>query len=102
MIKSEQVKKALQKDFHELYQKRFTADYREQRFIRDIEIGVMKLDNLMKIVEPSIDWNKARLTDEEIKNTLWRQRYAPYLKREKLLIDAQISKIKGMMENVVH
>ena len=46
----EQIKEAIRKDFHKLYVKQFTTDWREQRFLRDIEIGVMSFDNLTNLL----------------------------------------------------
>lgn len=42
--------RALQKDFHALYVKEFTMGWKEYRFIRDIELGVMSLENTEKYI----------------------------------------------------
>lgn len=42
--------RALQADFKELYQKEFTTSYKEQRLIRNIELGIMRLKNTEKLI----------------------------------------------------
>jgi len=42
------IKKALIKDFNDLYQKEYCTDYKEKRLIRGIEIEIMDFDNLIK------------------------------------------------------
>lgn len=43
---TEELKKALKKDFHALYVRGFTNDWTNVRFVRDIEIDIMPLHNL--------------------------------------------------------
>lgn len=43
--------RALQKDFKELYVKEYTTGWKEERFIRNIELGVMQLKNTEKYIE---------------------------------------------------
>jgi len=50
--------KALRKDFKELYVKEYTTGWREQRFIRNIELGIMSLKNTEKYISEELD--KAR------------------------------------------
>lgn len=45
------IKKALIKDFNDLYQKEYCTDYKEKRLIRGIEIEIMDFDNLIKAIE---------------------------------------------------
>ena len=52
MIKIEQLRKALIKDFNNLYVKEFTTDSQIQRVIRQVEINIMPLDNVMKLINP--------------------------------------------------
>ena len=47
----EQIKEAVRKDFHKLYVKQFTTGWKEQRFLRDIEIGVMSFDSLTNLIQ---------------------------------------------------
>lgn len=42
----QELREALKKDFHKLYVKQFTADFKVKRLVRDIEIDIMPLDNL--------------------------------------------------------
>ena len=51
---TDKIKKALKADFDELYQKEFTHDWRVQRFLRSMEIGVMKVDNLEKLFSKQV------------------------------------------------
>jgi ATP-dependent protease HslVU (ClpYQ) peptidase subunit len=46
---TDKIKKALKADFDELYQKDFVYDWKVHRFLRSLEIGVMKVDNLEKL-----------------------------------------------------
>jgi hypothetical protein len=49
-ITEKQLKESIKKDFNNLYQKQFTADYIAQRMIRSIEINVMSFENTMKLI----------------------------------------------------
>lgn len=51
----EKIKKAIRKDFKNLYQKEYTTNWKEQRFIRDIEIGVMIFNNLEHLLQQQRD-----------------------------------------------
>jgi len=51
MTLEEKFKTALKKDFDLLYQKEFTTDWKEQRFIRGLEIDAMSFPNLAQIAE---------------------------------------------------
>lgn len=53
------LQRALQKDFEELYVKEFTTAWKENRLIRNIELGIMRLDNTEKYI--------ARLAKSNIK-----------------------------------
>jgi len=46
----EQIKDALKKDFRELYVKEFSTMWKMERTVREIEIGIMSLNNLMKLI----------------------------------------------------
>lgn len=50
-ITIEQLRRALKKDFAELYVEKFTTDWKVQRFFRDIEIGLMPFENTMKLIK---------------------------------------------------
>ena len=52
--RSLKIREALQKDFNNLYVKRFTADWRNQRFLRKLEIDIMSLDNLEALLKGSV------------------------------------------------
>ena len=43
--------RALQKDFTSLYTKGFTTSWKTQRWIRNIELGIMRLENTEKLLE---------------------------------------------------
>ena len=47
----DKLRKALRKDFKELYSKGYTIDYKTKRLLIDIEIGIMRLNNTMKLLE---------------------------------------------------
>ena len=42
--------RALQKDFETLYVKEFTTAWKENRLIRNIELGIMRLENTEKYI----------------------------------------------------
>jgi hypothetical protein len=42
--------RALQADFKALYCKEFTINWRAERFIRNLELGVMQLENTEKYI----------------------------------------------------
>lgn len=44
------LRESLKKDFHNLYQREFTTDWREQRVVRDIEIEIMNLNNVLQLI----------------------------------------------------
>jgi hypothetical protein len=44
------LKEALIKDFKQLLQKEFTTDWKIQRMVRELEIGVMSLDNTEALI----------------------------------------------------
>jgi hypothetical protein len=47
----QKIRESLIKDFEALYVKEFTASYQAERIIRRTEIGVMRLDNLKKLIK---------------------------------------------------
>lgn len=49
----DKLRKALNKDFEELYVKEFTADWEIQRLLRSIEINLMSFDNLRQLIYSS-------------------------------------------------
>lgn len=44
------IKQALLKDFKELLQPEFTTNWKSERFLIEMYLSVMKLDNLMKVI----------------------------------------------------
>ena len=48
----DKLREALKKDFHKLYVKEFTTNWKEERFVREVEIDVMSLDNLLALIDP--------------------------------------------------
>lgn len=50
MNKRVELVKALQKDFNTLYVKEFTTAYKANRLVRNIEISIMRLDNVEKLI----------------------------------------------------
>jgi len=47
----EKLRKALREDFRKLYVKEFTTDWQTQRIIRNMEIGVMSLENTLRLLK---------------------------------------------------
>lgn len=47
--------KALRKDYKELYVKEYTTGWREQRLIRNIELGIMSLKNTEEYISQELD-----------------------------------------------
>ena len=45
-----ELKKELKKDFNQLLVKEFTADWKTQRLIMELNIDVMSLDNLINLI----------------------------------------------------
>lgn len=45
-----ELREAIRKDFHQLLVKEFTADWKIQRIVRDLEIDVISLDNTMQLI----------------------------------------------------
>ena len=52
----EKFKQALQADFNALYQKEYTADWKEQRLVRNIEIGIMEFKNVKNYIKEGVKW----------------------------------------------
>ena len=46
----EQLRKALRQDFHSLYVKEYSTNWEVERFVRDIELGVMSFENTLKLI----------------------------------------------------
>lgn len=53
MNKEQKIKQALLKDFKELLQPEFTTNWESERFLIEMYLSVMKLDNLMKVISKS-------------------------------------------------
>lgn len=51
------IKQALLKDFKELLQPEFTTNWKSERFLIEMYLSVMRLDNLMKVIDKG-DSNK--------------------------------------------
>ena len=49
-MNTDKLKRALIKDFNELYVKEFTMDWKVQRILRGLEIKVMGLPNTEKLI----------------------------------------------------
>ena len=64
------LREALRKDFKKLYVKEYTMGWRDQRLIRDIEIGVMKLDNLENLISQLIAEEMEELCKDIVDMTL--------------------------------
>jgi hypothetical protein len=47
----EKLRVALIKDFENLYVQEFTSDWRAQRLIRNLEIGVMSFEHTVKLLK---------------------------------------------------
>lgn len=47
----EELRQAIRKDFHELLVKEFTADWKIQRLLHDLELDVMDFDNTMQLFD---------------------------------------------------
>lgn len=75
--------KALRKDYKELYVKEYTTGWREQRLIRNIELGIMSLKNTEEYISQELDkareegYKKGRnkidksTPEEEIEESVW-------------------------------
>lgn len=50
MARIDDVKDAIRKDFHDLYKKEYSTNYKAERMLRDIEIGIMDFENLMELI----------------------------------------------------
>lgn len=50
MNKEQRVKQALLKDFKELLQPEFTTNWKSERFLIEMYLSVMRLDNLMGVI----------------------------------------------------
>ncbi len=50
MNKEQMVKQALLKDFKELLQPEFTTNWKSERFLIEMYLSVMRLDNLMGVI----------------------------------------------------
>lgn len=51
MINKQELKTAILKDFKELLVKEFTVDYKSKRFLIEMYLSVMNLDNTIKLIE---------------------------------------------------
>jgi hypothetical protein len=60
----DKLQKALIKDFKVLYQKEFTTDWQAQRFVRELEIGVMGLDNLEALFNSNLKEEREGVIEE--------------------------------------
>ena len=49
MDKEQELKEALKKDFRKLYVKEFSTMWEMERMVREIEIDIMKLDNVLAL-----------------------------------------------------
>lgn len=58
------LRQALIKDFKELLVEEFTTDWKAQRFLIEMYLSVMNLDNTMKL------FNKLNEENKELKNTI--------------------------------
>lgn len=47
----EELRQAIRKDFHKLLVKEFTADWKIQRLLHDLELDVMYFDNTMQLFD---------------------------------------------------
>lgn len=48
-ITDEQIRKAIIKDFRNLYQKGYTIDWEAKRIINEVEVSIIPLDNIKKL-----------------------------------------------------
>ena len=51
MNKEDKLKQAILKDFKELLVKEFTTDFEAKRFLIEMYLSVMSLDNTMKLIK---------------------------------------------------
>ena len=65
--------RALQEDFKKLYVKEYTTDWKEQRYIRNIELGIMRFDNLEKFISQLL--SERTFTKEELELILYNINY---------------------------
>jgi len=58
------IQEALEKDFEKLYVKEYTTGWKEQRYLRNIEIGIMGFDNLERFISQLLDERKREVLEE--------------------------------------
>lgn len=59
----EAIKKAINKDFKELYVKEFTTDWKAQRLVRSLEVGVHTFSNIEKLIQAREKQAKLEVTE---------------------------------------
>ena len=73
------LKQALVKDYNNLYQKGFTSSWREQRFIRKIEISIMDFNNLRKYNKHKIGLLRQYLNERTSKELITNKELEEFL-----------------------
>jgi len=48
----DEIRNALKKDFRKLYVKEYTTNWEIERLVREVEIDVMGLDNILSLIDP--------------------------------------------------
>lgn len=64
------IQEALEKDFEKLYVKEYTTGWKEQRYLRNIEIGIMGFDNLERFISQLLSESKEKAKIEVLEKVL--------------------------------
>lgn len=90
--------RALQKDFNALYVSQFTTAWKENRLIRNMELGIMSLDNLEAYINSQLRATLERLKDKSKSYTVDVLRSDDYEVKEWAIplsaIDEELSKLE--------
>ena len=63
-----ELREALRKDFNSLYVARFTTNWVVERKLRSLELDIMRLDNLMALINSEVERREREARLNEIQN----------------------------------
>jgi len=66
------IQEALEKDFEKLYVKEYTTGWKEQRYLRNIEIGIMGFDNLERFISQLLE-ERTEEAKQEVIDDIWEE-----------------------------
>jgi len=69
--KESELIRALREDYEKLYIKEYTTGWREQRLIRNIELGIMSLENTERYISRELDKAREEGMREVLENELF-------------------------------